>query len=60
MTKIKLRLLATSVLAAALLAGCGGGGDGAVAEDISRNTSDLLAYVNRLIAGTLKASVCTH
>ena len=53
MTKIKLRFLATGVLATALLVGCGGGGgSGTPAEDISQNTSDLLAYVNRLITGT--------
>ena len=57
MTKLKLKILASGVLAAALLAGCGGGGGGGTAaEDISQNTSDLLAYMNRLIAGTDETS----
>lgn len=57
MTKLKLKILASSVLAAALLAGCGGGGGGGTAaEDISQSTSDLLAYMNRLIAGTDETS----
>ena len=56
MTKTKLGFLATSVLAAALMAGCGGGGGGTAAEDISQSTSDLLAYMNRLIAGTDETS----
>ena len=56
MTKTKLGFLAASVLAAALVAGCGGGGDGTAAEDISQSTSDLLAYMNRLIAGTDETS----
>ena len=56
MTKMKLRILAASVLAAALLAGCGGGGGGTAAEDISQSTSDLRAYMNRLIAGTDETS----
>jgi hypothetical protein len=59
MNKIKLRLAAASVLAAALLVGCGGGGGGGggtPAEDISQSTSDLLAFMNRLIAGTDETS----
>ena len=57
MTKTKTRLLAASILAAALVSGCGGGGggDGPV-EDISQSTSDLLAFMNRLIAGTDETS----
>ena len=57
MTKTKTRLLAASILAAALVSGCGGGGggDGPV-EDISQSTSDLLAFMNRLIAGTDESS----
>ncbi len=56
MNKIKLRFVAMSVLAAALLVGCGGGGGGTPAEDISQSTSDLLAFMNRLIAGTDETS----
>ena len=45
------KLLGTAVLAAALVAGCGGGGGSAeVSTDISTGLSALMDYVNNLIA----------
>ena len=55
MLKKSVTLWATAVMAAALLVGCGGGGDdGPVAPtaDISTSASDLVAFLQSLIAGT--------
>ena len=55
MNEPKSRLLAATLVAAALVSGCGGGGGGggnadASSTDISTSLSALLAYMNNLIA----------
>lgn len=52
MRKTRSRLLLVAVLATAVVSACGGGGGGGTTEDISQSSSDLLAFMNRLIAGT--------
>ena len=56
--KRKSRLLLAAVLTTALVSGCGGGGGGSEApqENISQSVTDLLAFMNRLIAGTDETS----
>lgn len=60
MNRTKSRLLLSAVFAAALMSGCGGGDDGGGGgtpqPNISQSTSDLLAFMNRLIAGTDETS----
>ena len=50
--KPNLKLVLLSIVAAALVGGCGGGGGDAPAPDISQSVSALLDFINNLIAGT--------
>ena len=53
MNNLKPKLILTAVVSAALVAGCGGGGDGVVpAPDISQSVSAALDFINNLIAGS--------
>lgn len=53
MKNLRLRLFVATALAAAIVAGCGGGdGGNPPAPDISSSVSALLDFMNNLIAGT--------